>query len=145
MPDKGDFARAWNGAAQIVAADKTLLADGSPKEISQAVGILTVELYNGMLELLEELNVADDKAGKAYDGRPAPVKQKQYGSSNGSSGQSSSLKTSEKQQNFFRKLIRSIESEGDEPAYTLDQLLNEAPSYDVRNEWVDELKAQAGW
>ena len=145
MADKGDFARAVNGALQIVAADKELVSSGSPKEIAQAVGILTNEIYSTQLELLEELGIGDDSRGN--DGRPAPVKKKLYASSNGSSGakSSGSLVTSEKQENFFRKLIRSIESEGDEPKYSLDDLMNNAPSYDKRNEWVDELKVQAGW
>jgi len=162
--DKGDFARSLNIAATIVSQDTALIAEGTPNQIAEAVTIVAKAVYEQTAQLADELGI-DDDSGR--DARPKPVRQQtapkgpsRY-SSNTSTQPSSNdsgppgrmnpndsrvsaggLKVSGKQHNFFAKLFDQIAEQGQEPAWSWDDLEN-ADNYDERQAMVDELTSQA--
>lgn len=150
----GDLARSINCATELMAADAKLLAEATPAQLADTMGLIVAEYLRVTKDLADEFGIQPDTGGARKGFTPSPQSSP---ASNGSSAAPSptpapassgpvdwdagNLKTSPKQGAFFEKVVKQA---GAQSPYTIHDIYN-AASYDERNVMVDAVKVAAGY
>ena len=146
----GDLARSINCATELIAADTALIAEASPAQLADTMGLIVSEYLRVTADLMAEYNIQADSTGARRGPQPQATTPSQN-SPNGSAATPSTpaptgggqLNLSPKQAAFFQKVVGQADAKGGSP-YSYDQILT-ATTYDERQQMVDAVKVKAGY
>lgn len=145
----GDLARSINCATELLTADTGFLTEASPAQLADTMGLIVSEYLRVTADLMTEFNIQADSVGARRGPQPQATTPSAT-SPNGSVAPSSTpaqttggLNLSDKQEKFFHKVIGQAEAKGYDGWKFAD--LQGAPSYDIMQERVSEIKRAAGY